>query len=1039
MHNKLILLLLFFLLGHFSVFSQNITVTGEIKDQSGEPLYGVNVTVKPVFSGTITDFDGKFSLQGIKETDILEFSYVGFETQSIKVGSQRKFSIVLVESSTGLDEVQVIAYGTQSKLSVTGSMSSINSETLLKSPTTSVTNSLAGAMTGVSAVQSIGQPGKDDALIFIRGSGTLDDAGAQPLVLVDGVERPFSQLDPNEIDNITVLKDASSTAVFGVRGANGVIIVTTKRGTQGKKTVSVNSSYSIQMPTRELKMADSYTTALLYNEKIDNDGSNKAKFSDYILNAFKNNTDPLLYPNVNQREYIFRDFYSQTQHNVSISGGTEKVRFFTSLGYMFQDGMLKKFESLDYNHNFSHNRFNYRTNLDIEVTNTTDLSINLGGRVSAIHEPIAHNDGLWRQVVWSQPYASPGIIDGKFVISPADKYPVALKNGLDAFYGKGEKFESQNALNFDIILKQKLDFITQGLSASIKATYNSYYGYFVNRNTSVERYTQYYQSMLDNPSLDIADPSYNKTIVYKISGSDNAFSHTESFGKDRDWYMEGRIDYDRTFAQRHKISALLLYNQNKKYYPDKPQNLAYIPHAYVGLVGRFSYNYMKKYLFDLNAGYNGSENFAPGKTRYGFFPSGSVGWILSEEAFMKTQDIVSFLKLRVSYGIVGNDYMKDFRFLYMADTYGLGSGGYSFGVNSNNRLPAATEGLKGNPGVSWEKATKQNYGIDLKLFDDRLSVTGDLFHEFRSQILISLKTPPGILAMNLPILNLGEVENKGYEVELKWQDKINKFNYWASANVSYAKNKIIYMDEVVPSFPHMAETGRSTGSTYGYEFERFYTADDFEDPDNGILKEGIAVPSFGSPRPGDMKYIDRSKDGIINTDDQTYLGYAKRPEYIFGFNAGASYRGFSFSMQWTGATNVTSLLATDYRVPFSNNGGRGLMQYMADERWTPETAETATFPRFSDNSRTLNIANSSFWTRDASYLRLKNAQLGYNFGKITLFRKIGVTNFTAYLSGYNIITFDKLKIVDPEAIATGGNTNMYPVSKIYSVGVKMNF
>ncbi len=1031
------LLLFLYLLTHFTVFSQGNSISGEVKDQNGYPLFGVNVTVKPVFSGTMTDVNGKFNLTGIKETDLIEFSYVGYEKQTVKVGAKRKFSIVLVESATGLDEVQIIAYGKQSKLSITGSLSSINNETLLKSPTASISNSLAGTMTGVSAVQSSGQPGKDAAKIYIRGAGGLDDAGSSPLILVDGVERPFEQIDPNEIDNITVLKDASATAVFGVRGANGVVLVTTKRGVSGKKIVSVSSSYEIQMPTRELKMADSYTTASLYNEKIDNDGGGKAKFSDYILNAFKNNTDPLIYPNVNPRDYIFRDFYSQTKHNISISGGTEKVRFFTSMGYMFQDGLLKKFESLNYDNNFSLNRFNYRTNLDIAVTKTTDFSINLGGKVLATHEPIAHDDGLWRQVIWSQPFATPGIIDGKFVINDATTYyPVALKNGLDAFYGKGESMGTRNDLNLDMIIKQKLDFVTKGLNASVKASYNTYNTFTKKRKSSVERYTPFYQSSLNNASLNIADPSFDKTIVYRINGSDSDFSFEESSSKDRDWYMEGRLDYDRTFNQKHNVTALFLYNQSKIYYPAIS---SYIPHGYVGLVGRVSYNYAKKYLLDINAGYNGSENFAPGITRYGFFPSGSIGWVISNEAFMKSQNIVSFLKLRASYGIVGNDWMSGRRFLYMPDTYGLGSAGYNFGVNSNAKLPAGSESSKGNPGVTWETAAKQNYGVDLKLFDNRLSMSGDLFHELRSQILIQPNTPPDILAMKLPVLNLGEVENKGYELEIKWQEKIDKFNYWVSANVSYAKNKIIYKDEVVPSFPYMAETGRSTGLNYGYEFERFYQASDFDDPAIGKLKSDVAIPSLGTPRPGDLKYVDKNNDGKIDTNDQSYFGYAKRPEYTFGLNAGLSYKGFSFSMQWTGATNVSTLLATDYRIPFSNNGGRALMQYMADERWTPETAETATFPRFSDLSRTINSANSSFWIRDASYLRLKTAQLSYNFGTVRLLRKMSIKDLTANLSGSNIFTFDNLKIVDPESIATGGNSDMYPISRIFSIGVKMNF
>ncbi len=1032
----LVVCLSLFMLGQSQLIAQQLQLSGQVKDNTGEVLPGVTVVKKGTTSGIITDLYGNFTIKA-NQGEILEFSFVGMEKKEVTVSSSSFLQVTMLNASLGLEEVMVVAYGTQSKVSVTGAIASVGTETLLRSPSSSVTNTLAGAMTGVSSVQSIGQPGMDDAQIFIRGAGTLGDEGSAPLVLVDGVERSFSQLDPNEIENISVLKDASATAVFGVRGANGVILVTTRRGQEGKIRVSVSSSYSMQSPTRILETADSYTSALRYNEKLDNDQSNKQRFSDEVLRAFQTNSDPLVYPNTNWRKEIFNDFYSQTQHNVNFSGGSKKVRFFSSLGYLFQDGILKDFDGLDYDNNYSYNRFNYRTNLDIDVTATTKLALNVGGVFGKTHEPIEHGDGMWRQVNWAAPYSSPGVIDGKNVLV-GSYFPVPVKSGLDSFWGNGERSEYKNKLNLDIAVNQDLGKILKGLSLGVKGAYNSEYTFQKNRSASAEKYSIYYQGYLDDATMSIEDPNYNKTVVYKIANEDTPLDYGEKFTADRDWYFESRLAYANTFNSVHKVSALLLYNQSKNYYPDA---YSYLPNAYVGLVGRAGYNYKEKYFVDFNVGYNGSENFAPGKTRYGLFPATSVGWVMSEEKFMRNISSISFLKLRASYGIVGNDKLNKTkkRYLYNEGTYSVNGGGYNFGLNTSSNMSGASEGVLGNPGVTWETSTKQNYGVDLILFNNHLSFSGDVFHENRTGILITANSLPGTLAITPPALNLGEVINKGYELELGWRDMSKSFKYWVSGNMSFARNKIIYQDEVLPANDFSVETGKSTGKSFAYTFERFYTADDFEDVATGQLKEGVPTTSLGVPQPGDAKYLDLDGNGVVDADDQKYIGYAKRPEYVFGLNAGMEYKGFSFSMQWTGVTNVSRNLDLEYRIPFSPGGNRGLFQFHADERWTPETAETATLPRLSDASKAINIANSSLWIRDASYIRLKNARIAYRFDKAPVFKRIGMDDLTLYLTGYNLITFDYLDIVDPEAPTDGGKTNQYPVAKIYSIGLKFNF
>ena len=1017
-------------------------IKGTIVDKDGIPITGANILIKELPGlGTMSDIDGKFLLQISEKAKTLFISFIGFENQLIPIGKASNYNVVLKENARSLEGVQVIAYGTQSKVSVTGSMSSVQTKELIRMPNASVTNALAGSMTGVSSVQSIGQPGQEDAKLYIRGSSTLSNDGSDaPLVLVDGVERPFSQLDPNEIADITVLKDASATAVFGVRGANGVILVTTRRGKVGKAKISISSNVSVQMPTRVIENSDSYHTALYYNEKLNNDNSSKAKFTDYELNAFKTGSDPVIYPNTNWRNEIFKKAYLQTQHNINISGGTKRVRYFTSVGYLYQDGMLKKFEQLDYDNQFSYNRFNYRANLDIDVTPTTLFKINIGGLVGSQHQPVGHGDGLWRQVNWASPTAGPGLSEDGYPIEIGNGYqPIPLKTGLSAFYGLGFQDKVNNNLNTDLNITQKLDFITKGLKFHIKGSYNSYYTRNITRKSSVQRYKAYYKGTKTQPGLAVGDPDFDKTLIYEVVGSNNLLGYSESYGKSRNWYLEGGFNYNRTFNNIHKVSGLLLYNQNRIYYPSNLYQ--YIPRSYLGLVARGTYSYKGKYLVDANVGYNGSENFAPGKTRFGVFPSGSIGWVASEENFMKNLRFISFLKLRASYGIVGNDKIGSDRFLYMSGIWNVNSPGYNFGTDVASKEFAATEGKLGSPDVTWEKAYKQNYGIDLKVLDNRLSITADYFYERRKDILISRNVVPDILAMALPKVNMGEVQNQGYEISLKWNDRIGDLSYNVRGNVSYSKNKIIFMDEVKHKNSFNNKTGRSTGLTYGYKFDRFYKPSDFSDPDAGILNSELPKPSFGTPHPGDCKYIDMDGNGTINSDDQTWLGNSTiRPSYIFGLNYNLEWHGFALNMQWIGVTGVSRNLATEYRIPFSPSGKRALFKYLADGRWTPETMETATMPRFSDVSKSLNYGvNSSLWIKDASYIRLKNIQFGYNFTKGKVLRALGISKLNAYLSGYNLLTFDKIDFIDPEAPTNGGKSNQYPVSKIITAGVKLNF
>lgn len=1033
------------------VFAQNeIKITGKIMDNTQAEVIGANVLVKGTAIGAITNIDGEYTIVVPNEKSILVFSFIGYQSQEIAVGKNRIINVTLKDDSQSLDEVVVVAYGTQSKATLTGALSTIDTKELIKAPVASISNVLAGAMPGVSTVQSSGQPGEDAADIYVRGAGSLTGEASKPLILVDGVEREFSQIDPNEIESLSILKDASATAVFGVRGANGVVLVTTRRGKSGKPSINVSTITGVQQPMSFARQTGSYEFARYWNMKMRNDRITDKKnyFTREAIEAYRTGSDPIMYPSVNWGDYVYNDFFLQSKNNINISGGNDAVKYFVSLSYLYQNGILKQFDELPYDNNFRYNRYNYRANLDFKLSKTTTMKLSIGGNLAQKQEPNAvEGDNAWVYTqIWSLPFAGPGIVNGVRTRIKGSFTPLAVgavRDGLDTYWGRGYTQQYKTTLNTDVDITQKLDMLTKGLSVSIKASYDNMFKLNKKRTGgSVEGQWVEYKSFHTDPNKPQTDPDYDKTLIYYPDDSTTSpLIYTENYDRDRNWYIEGRINYDRTFRKDHKVTALFLYNQSRDYYPKKTDGTnapyQYMPRGYVGFVGRVTYGYRSKYLIDVNAGYNGSENFAPGKNRYGLFPSASVGWVMSEEGFMKKQSIIDYLKWRVSWGRVGSDVGTTDRFMYMPGVWTSGDS-YSFGVNNPAGRPGYILGTPGNPDVSWETADKQNYGMDLKMLGNKLSLSFDYFIEKRTGILISPNSFPAVIGSGLPNMNLGKVNNHGYEIALGWNQALKRgFNYYVNANLSFARNKIIYMDEVPNEYDYMNETGGSTKRRKVYQYLRLYQYSDFIQGTDGELTLDPSLPQPNTTvHPGDAMYADLNGDNVVDDKDMARSGYSERPEYVFGVNAGFTYKGFNFSMQWSGAAHVNKMLEIEYRVPFTNGGKRGLLDYFYKKGWTEENQLEAEFPRATKDYQ-WNASESTLWLRDASYIRLKTLTVGYTFTNKHFLKAIGANSLGISLNGYNLLTFSPLDIIDPESL--GNNTGSYPLVKVYSIGVNLNF
>ena len=1029
-------------------FAQNLRVTGKVLDELGEGLIGAGVVVKGTTNGTITDMDGNFSITVPRGTT-LEISCVGYATQEVEVTGQT-LTINMVPDSRALEEAVVIAYGQQKKVTITGAVSAVSGEGLLKAPVANVANALQGNLPGVSAVQASGMPGADEPVIRIRGVGSLNSA--EPLVLVDGVERSFSQLDANEIESISVLKDASATAVFGVRGANGVILVTTKRGTTGKASVTATANAAVQTISKFIDFTDSYTYGQMWNYTAITDAlpmsqwpgtvnisdytpfaNTGIRFSQDVMEHFRLGDMPRTFPNMDWINYIMDDSAWQEQANVNVNGGTERVRYFVSAGFLNQDSLFKTFSN-NKHETFDYQRLNYRANLDIDVSKNSQLSLTLGGRMQDRNTMGGGEGFLFRYLQGATPYAGSGIDEyGRHIVSDEAIVGPFDRDALSNYYDLGYVNESTNVLNFDIQYKLNLGFITEGLSFKTKASYNSEYTARKNRQNGYGTGVTYVATIV------------NGEEVLRKEGVTWPTPYSESKWGSRNWYTEASFDYARKFGQ-HNVGALLLYNQSKTYYPWDSDGSLYqsIPKGYVGLVGRVTYDYATKYLLDFNIGYNGSENFAPGK-RYGVFPSVSVGWIPSQEKWWEPlKNVIGYLKLRGSWGLVGNDNTNGARFLYLPGAWQFYTG--STTVNPQNRganfgtsggwLQAVKELTSGNPNVTWETASKINLGVDAGFFRDRLHTYVDIFWEDRQHILVSnASTLPAVTSLPSSYVNEGRVKNHGYEITVNWEDRIGDFRYSISPNFAFARNKVIEMLEVEPMYEYLKHTGLPVGQRFGYDLFEFYQPGTEE---RYQAAYGVPMPDQNLElRYGDAVYVDLNGDGIIDQNDQKPLGYTTNPEITYSLNASFHWKGLDFSMLWTGADHVSRSLNGYFRDQFGSTNTSALTQWVAENSWTEDNPD-AILPRISFTNRVHNNRDSQAWVIDSKYVRLKNLEIGYTFNKPPKMPFFNYIRF--FLSGQNLLTFSTFDGNDPEAPGSGLDFGVrYPMTRVYNMGVQLNF
>ncbi|MEJ7780346.1 MAG: TonB-dependent receptor [Daejeonella sp.] len=1033
------------LYGSMAAQAQNRVVTGTVSDAVGS-LPGIAVVEKDVpANGVSTDGTGKFRISLRGNSNTLIFRGIGYATKEVPLGNNSNIEVMIVANETSLEEVVVVGFGTQRRVDVVGSVSTVGRDEIQQTPSASLQNALTGKLPGFYSQQRGGRPGADGADFVIRGVSTFN-GNIRPLILVDDIEfnyADFANIDPNEVQSLSVLKDAGSTAVYGIKGANGVILVTTRRGQSGTPKINFRTEYGIQKPTHIPAVLSSADMAILRNEALKNDafisgGTYVPDFTAADIELFRSGADPIGHPDINWYETLFKKTAPMTTNNIDLSGGTESVKYFVSLGHQNQAGLLRDFKSDDVDNNYRFNRYNFRSNLDVKASKSLSFRLDVSGNNTVTNQPQVGSSPFGE--IYSYEGLTPFVYpvynpDGSYGFTNPLK-PSPANNIVGRIQTGGYDRDRQNLLNLNLSAIQNLEFITPGLKAQVTASLAN--STSSRRSLDVGNFPSFYY----NPTTSTYTP--RNVNVYRI----DPYNLTYSGGNPRRQSgLQATVNYQRSFKS-HNVGGLVVLNQYSKLDstrlkvdPTRVSN--YIPTNARGIIGRIDYNYKSRYILQASGAYNGSDRFAANR-RYGFFPAGSAGWVVSEENFMKKHlPVISLLKFRGSYGITGSDDLGDFKNSY-EEVYGrVGTG--NFGV-SNVGVNAIVPGSLANDQVTWEKERKLDYAMEFGILANKISGSINFFNNRRYDILSRRNTVPsyfGVPDSQLPPLNLGIVSNIGHELELAYAGKIGKnLGFNIRGNYSYAKNTILEKDEVTPLFPWKRETGQSIGEQQGFVWDGYYSEAEAKDPTvPKYIGSTTAAGGPGTTLPGFLKYRDLNGDGVISDDDRGFFGTSNLPNTTIGLSTGFTYKALSLNVMLQSALNSEVQIGYDYSVPFKGN-----LQKIHLDRWTPETASTATFPSLVSNFHGTYMttgSNSSFWAISGDYLRIRSVELGYVLPSKWV-NKVGLQNVRVYASGYNLHTWSATYNrygVDPEVARQGSQSDAslsYPAQAIFNLGLNVS-
>lgn len=992
-------------------------ITGIVQDVNGEPIIGASVIQDKTSNGAITDVDGSFSLS-VPEGAKIVIACLGYQDNVITVGKQVNYVIVLQDSAEFLEEVVVVGMNNrQTRRSITGAVSTIQTKELIQSPVANISNALAGKLPGLITVQSSGEPGADAASLYIRGLGTYGSSA--PLVVIDGLPRnkaDFDMLDPNEIESITILKDASSSSLYGIQGANGVVVVSTRRGGgNAKPRISFTVQQALQQPIRLPETMSSYQQALYHRATDFNDGQ-PMRYTDEVLEIIKNGSDPYQYPNTNWFDVVLKEHSWQQQYNINISGSAGKdnrVNYFISGSYINQGTLLNHEDVFHKNYgvNSKYDRYNFRSNVDVQATKRLNIRIDLAGRLETRVGPSESFPYVF-QVITTRKPSSQAIYnpDGTLAAGSALEIPYQ-NNPYGVITQSGYYTNQSNVMYGTVSAKYDLDFITDGL------TVQAYFS-FENTNNLNRIWRQSFEQFWYRGPDKEGNPFYQDyTTKGRLAASTSSYV-------ERYTYYDVRLNYDKTFG-KHQVNAQLLGNRTLK-------NLQYQEYlyAYQGLSARAAYNYAQRYFVELNLGYNGSENFPPGK-RYGLFPAFSAGWVLSDEPWLNSPEWLKILKIRGSYGTVGNDQIGGDRFLFITE-FGPGGthaypgaatiypGGYYFGTTNGGTLAAGghNEIRVGNEFVTWEKAKKANIGFDLSLFhNNAVNLTFDYFYEKRDNILTAAGSVPDYVGIdNVAPRNSGKVLNQGLEAELRIMKQVSRdFSFFANLQMTYARNKVLENDQPTPKFDYQDLRGYEIGYDLGYKSLGYFR--DQAEIDNSP-KQNLGL----DPIPGDVKYQDTNKDGVVDVDDRVPIKCFSVPTFTGGLSLGINWKGFDFSMMFSGATGGTARMwAYDSSI-------------INLQRWT-ESNKDALLPIAHTSAN--NNVTSDWNLMSTDYLKLRNIELGYTIPS-HLLNRIKISSARVYINGQNIAVWDKMWLKDRDPESAGSGTLPYPLQRIFNIGLRLD-